>query len=732
MAEDAHWAAKAAAEAGAELSADLVAVEVERLSLAGEPPATWPGWLWAASRATARASVLTRLGSGRDKVQPEDLGLATQLFTPAAMSTWMAARALDGAGSAPHIYDPCCGTGNLLVATVFEAARRGLPRLQLTGYDLDGGAVRVARVCVERAARDAGLDVALGLHTATPDGPDASLGSLVWTPEAAATGVLTNPPWLYQRNMDPVLRAALKGRDAASSRDLYAAFLDRCVELVAVGGHAVLLTPRTFLAVRQYRALRERLASRARLVDLVDLGPGRFPALSGEKSACALSVWSRGGRGETRYWDLTGMPMPPVGEPTIQQSVSTFSSVQGQPWAFGVAPGLLAVFARHPPLGDRIDITGAQNITADNARFVRFHWEVPTVHTDGQTPAARVPHFRPYAKGGRLRRYAGNLEHVVDWSQAARDHYASARTATLLNASYWYREGITYTDLTTNGFHARHLPPGCVFDKAGPALFPRDPEELLPLLGLLNTPLVQGLLGVLNSSLHTQVADVRALPVPREMPPTVRQSLAAHAARCLAAARFRESHTETSPTFARPWLNGLVPGGLGDQISVRREAWSRQATAARESHRDLGATVAAWYGVEESATLPEQPPLQLDAPDDFELLAQCVAVAAAELAESGNGVLDLDGLVRRLAQSFDPAELARGLGESVRDHMLGGAYWTRHLSLHRRSPRLWLVPRAAGGPQLIPFQRVGEHGYALAPGSGSRQGWRLVFGADPR
>jgi predicted RNA methylase len=718
------------AELGVTAPASAVLAEAHRLLDAGEPARTLPGWIWAWSRARERTRVLNDLGSGRDKVALTDVGLATQLFTPAALARCMAAQTLDGAGPDPHLYDPCCGTGNLLVAVVLEAASRGLKRLRITGYDLDPTAAAVAQLCVTDAARDCGLDVDLLFRAPVEDG-EALLGSLVWAPATPPTGVLTNPPWLYQRNMAPALRDALKQRDPASSRDLYAAFLDRCVEVVSPGGRAVVLSPRTFLAVRQYRALRERLAQRAQLTSLWDLGPGRFPALSGEKSTCALSVWTRDAQGPTSYRDLTGCALDaPVAQRL--QSVSEFAAVQGCPWTFGVDSALLRMFERHPQLGDRVDITGAQNITSDNARFVRFHWEVTGVYTDDATPPQRDPHYRPYAKGGALRRYAGNLEHVVDWSQEAREHYSRARTATLLKPRYWYREGITYTDLTTHGFHARLLPAGAVFDKAGPALFPQRPEDLLPLLGALNSPLVQALLGVLNSSLHTQVADVRALPMPRKLPETTRAGLAAAARTSLRYAQLAETRRETSPGFAQTWLDGVSPDGLEDQFAALAEVWVEERRAAQAAHDLSGRLVAAWYGLDAGVALPEQRPVPAAPPSLREALAQRVATDAARLAlrAPGPGRLDLDALTAATSGWVRPSELTCGLGESLRDHMLGGSYWKRHLKLHRRSPRFWLLS-AGPRPRLVPFVQAAQRGLDVS-GDSSRRAWRAMFGCDPR
>jgi hypothetical protein len=533
--------------------------------------------------------------------------------------------------------------------------------------------------------------------------------------------------------MVPALREALKERRPAAARDLYAAFLDRGTELIAGGGTCVFLSPRTFLAVRQYAALRTRLQRRAQLTHLVDLGPGRFPSLTGEKSACALSVWKGGEAGPTRFVDLTGRPWSALQDSAERtQQVKDFSPIQGTPWAFGARDELLDCFRRHPALADRIEITGSQNITADNGRFVRFHWEVEGIYTDLDTPASRRPHWRPYAKGGPLQRYAGNLERVVDWTLEARDHYASARTATLLDPTQWYREGITYTDLSTRGFHARRLPAGSVFDKAGPALFCKNSDDDLPILGLLNTPIVQALLAVLNSTLHTQVADVRALPVPREMTPALRAEFAALVSEVLGAVEAQLALSETSPSFRGPWLRPSRGKDLDESWAATSESAHKSARRANAAHLRLGQLACQWYGIGESTDLPLQPPPVPEAPDLREVARQWVAVhtvAAAYAAEPGAS-LNLYDLRRRVGQAVEIDQLEAALGESLRDHILGGAFWRRHLTRHHKSPRVWLLTGAQ--PRLIPFVHLGRHGVQAPAHLGSRRAWRALFGDDPK
>ena len=52
----------------------------------------------------------------------------------------------------------------------------------------------------------------------------------------------------------------------------------------------------------------------------------------------------------------------------------------------------------------------------------------------------------------------GNIDLVIDWTEDARDFYSNNKTSNLLAAKYCFREGITYTDISSRGTGFRYLP----------------------------------------------------------------------------------------------------------------------------------------------------------------------------------------------------------------------------------------------------------------------------------
>lgn len=152
-------------------------------------------------------------------------------------------------------------------------------------------------------------------------------------------------------------------------------------------------------------------------------------------------------------------------------------------------------------------ISEGQNITANNEKYVRYAWEISLENF------ALRKKWLPYAKGGDYRKWYGNKEHVVDWSEEARSKYRKDSGSRIIAEWLWYREGITWTLLTSTRQSFRLLCDIETFDKTGSSVFIKDGHSLEYLLALLNSKVVGLFNKTINPTLALQVKNVRDLPV---------------------------------------------------------------------------------------------------------------------------------------------------------------------------------------------------------------------------
>jgi hypothetical protein len=236
-----------------------------------------------------------------------------------------------------------------------------------------------------------------------------------------------------------------------------------------------------------------------------------------------------------------------------------FDAIPGSPWVYWVSDDIRELFERLPSLGE-VAQPRQGLATADNFRFLRYWWEVgPGRIGFGclNRDEARVGDKRwfPHMKGGAHRRWYGNQEHAVNWQDDGRQMCAFA-PAVIRNPDYYFREGVTFTDLTGGDLSMRWTPPGFLFDHAGNCLFP-SVAHVWPLLAILNSKAFNHLMHI-NPTIHYYIGDFNRMPVPRDG--LQLSDLNHHAQRCTRLQTSSTQADEATFDFVAPprWDTGIA------------------------------------------------------------------------------------------------------------------------------------------------------------------------------
>lgn len=323
-------------------------------------------------------------------------------FTPAAVADRVAAMALPAVDPRrpPHVVDPACGGGALLLAAARRLASLGIPRPTVSrdllwGADLDPLAAAVS----EAALALWGDGVAPGPGQVVAGDP-LRAGAAAWAtiPAGGFDAVVGNPPFQGQL-------AAATARDRASVEhlrrrfghavgpyvDTAALFLLVGLELAGDGGRVAMVQPQSTAAARDAAGVRAALAARARLVDLWAPADRLFAA---QVQVCVPVLEVGVGEPEVPSW--TGLVAATRGVPPVDLVASG---------AVGDVAGVLAGFrdeyyglvghvheaGAHPvaPLvtSGLIDV-GALAWGARPARFAKRRWDRPEVDVVGASAAS--------------------------------------------------------------------------------------------------------------------------------------------------------------------------------------------------------------------------------------------------------------------------------------------------------------------------------------------------------
>jgi hypothetical protein len=375
--------------------------------------------------------------------------------------------------------------------------------------------------------------------------------------------VVTNPPYMGSSGMESELTEYVKSTHPDAKADLFACFIEKVGGITKVYGIYSMITMHAFMFLSSFEKLRNKLSSQT-LINMAHLGSHAFDEIGGEvvqtTSFVMMNTDIKGHFGTyIRLVDGAGEAekerMFFEKERTFIVKQEEFSKIPGAPIAYWVSKQFIDNFSKGISIGSISDYTGSQNITADNEKYLRFFWEVDNKKIG---PGKK---WVMYAKGGDSRKYYGNLIHVVDWSDSARNYYETNKTSNLLDRKLWYGEGITYTMLSSKGASFRYLPSGCVFDKGGPSILSLG-NVLYYALGFLNSNVAKLYLNALNPTINLQTKDVNNLPFIVDI--DSREEISSMVQKCVSLSADDWNSNEYSSEFT---INQLVVTGV-DKVST--------------------------------------------------------------------------------------------------------------------------------------------------------------------
>lgn len=329
--------------------------------------------------------------------------------------------------------------------------------------------------------------------------------------------VVTNPPYLNAGNMEGNLKQYVEKHYKTTKSDLFACFLLRVVEFIKTDGIVGFICPYVWMFIQTYEKLREKIIDNTTINSLIQLEYNAFePAVVPICTFTFRKIVIENYIGKyIRLSDFKGVNNQ---HPKTLQAIKDeecgwmfkinqqyFKKIPSLPLVYWLPKIAFDSFSELPSLRDIIKLSGNQNKTGYNEKYLRFHWEVNNRQINNK--------WILYSKGGDYRKWYGNIIHVIDWSEKAIEFYRSNPTSNLLNREYWFRQGITFTELTTRTFNARFLPSGCIYDMSGPAILFEDTEDLYYYLAFLNCRYSEFILNLLNPTFHYKLYDLERLPV---------------------------------------------------------------------------------------------------------------------------------------------------------------------------------------------------------------------------
>jgi len=465
--------------------------------------------------------------------------------------------------------------------------------------------------------------------------------------------VLMNPPY---GDMPPEAKDYLKGNPKRkipahyprTHSDYATAFLEQAINLLDENGFVGMLVSRSFMHLTSFEEVRTQLLLQESRPELVlDLGRGILDradvrvcasvvrAVRGDHSASSVVfdrlAYYRDAQRPVRFRET--LPGFVGGGPDAENDwfiarLGSLRDVPGMPYAYWASDWLRALFRRHPPLdrdqrnvlfGDRPGVKLAdvkQGLaTADDPRFLRFHWEVP------RSAIGQERRWIPFVKGGSEVRFFARTDLVVNWDQDGKEQKEFGK-GRYQGQDFYFKPGITWPRANWRIRRFGLFPRGCIFADKGPSIFPSTTRPEI-VLAVLNSSLGTATMLLQTPERMWEVGHVGNAPVSLEaLSGPVSSALESCVAPLVLLRRSMHEGDETFCDFSGPDLRRLFLEGRKEDVPL-----------------DLTRLLAAWS--ERGQQLAASEVLLLDALDDtvhgvYETPAEDRILIARELARRPN------------------------------------------------------------------------------------------------
>lgn len=341
--------------------------------------------------------------------------------------------------------------------------------------------------------------------------------------------VVTNPPYMGGNGMNARLSDYVKKFYPDSKSDLFAVFIERCAQMDKRGGYQAMITQHAWMFLSSFEKLRNHIVDAQEISSLVHLGLGTFEDLNSKVvQSVAFVLRNNYTRGYTgiydRLFETSGLYEDNAkkarwlceGTHRYYAKQDNFSKIPGSPVAYWVSNKFREIY-KDAELFESIADIKSGVMSGDDARFIRFWHEVafPKFDCSCKNVAECVEHktkWFPVTRGGQYRKWYGNIEEVINLYNGGYEiAFENQKNHRLRDSRYYFREGITWSMITSYKLSVRYVPQGILFGNGGPTCFFSDDAKFY--LSVLNSKVAEYIIGVVNPTLNTVISDICGIPI---------------------------------------------------------------------------------------------------------------------------------------------------------------------------------------------------------------------------
>ncbi|HHT83219.1 MAG: Eco57I restriction-modification methylase domain-containing protein [Christensenellales bacterium] len=351
--------------------------------------------------------------------------------------------------------------------------------------------------------------------------------------------ILLNPPYLSSSDYNEVLKSYIYAHYEKYKYDLFAVFIVKSLSMLEKGGFMGVVCPYNWMFIKSFYNLRKFIVDKKGIFNVLQLSNAAYNRAVVYLSAFVLSdiipekgsyirLTSFKGK-EQEQRALEAVKLPKRYKYNISQNI--FKKTPLYNLIYWTNDNFIANFS-HRKLGEFLEIRQGM-ATGDNKKFLRKIEDINP--NDIAFEAESIEHFDSlgkkyalYNKGGKYRKWYGNVEYVIAFDKKSRKQLQSQGNR-MPSRQYYFKECITWTLVSSKGHFGARYSKNSVFDVGGSCAFVKlgSPVSIYVFLGFLCSNTANLYLNALNPTLNAQVGDIKNLPflVPDEKSQTEIEAL---------------------------------------------------------------------------------------------------------------------------------------------------------------------------------------------------------------
>ncbi len=344
--------------------------------------------------------------------------------------------------------------------------------------------------------------------------------------------VVANPPY-FSKGMDPDFKQFAIDHYPDFKKDTFSMFVRRNLDLAVSGGQLGFMTPFVWMFISSYEDMRNFLIEKKTITSLIQLEYSGFEGAT--VPICTFTLENKHlPEYEGAYIKLSDFRGADIQAPKTREAIANpdcgwffrasaadFKKIPGAPIAYWVSSQFLINF-HYPKLGEEVQLKAGLS-TGDNTKFQREWFEVvyksinfnATVLSDSKTDEYS---WFPCHSGGNYRKWYGNHETIIFWKNNGNQIRNFGRKtgrirSAIRNERFYFREGFTWTKISSKNLGVRWRPKGFLFDDTGRCGFSSNIQTIYFSLSLLCSKVAHKYLEVLCPTLSFTSGEIAKIPI---------------------------------------------------------------------------------------------------------------------------------------------------------------------------------------------------------------------------